>query len=81
MRAFLTLNHIPYEWLDRDREPERVRLLGPANDTAAFAVVDNAVWVREPLTARKMAEALGISTKPKDPSYDVVIVGGGPAAV
>jgi thioredoxin reductase (NADPH) len=45
VRAFLALNRIPYEWVDADREPERVPVLVPPNFTGAFAVLDTSVFV------------------------------------
>ena len=81
VRSFLALNHIPYEWVDPDREPERVPSDGVATSKGAFVVVDNAVFLGEPLTVRKVAEALGIRTSPSKTAYDVVVVGGGPAGL
>jgi thioredoxin reductase (NADPH) len=81
VRSFLALNRIPYEWIDGEREPERVPLYAPAGFQGAFVVVDKSVFVGEPLTVRKVAEALGIRTNPSRPAYDVVVVGGGPAGL
>jgi thioredoxin reductase (NADPH) len=39
------------------------------------------VIVNRPLTARKVAEALGIHTNPRKKDYDVVVIGGGPAGL
>jgi thioredoxin reductase (NADPH) len=79
IRAFLSLNRILYEWVDRERNPERIPAQVPA--TGACVVVDNSVLVELPLTVRKVAEALGISTMPARKDYDVVVVGGGPAGL
>jgi thioredoxin reductase (NADPH) len=81
IRTFLSSNRIPYEWVDREREPGRVpscmshELSGPA------VVVDRAYCVGQPPTVRKVAEALGIRTAPAREKYDVVVVGGGPAGL
>jgi thioredoxin reductase (NADPH) len=82
IRAFLSLNRIPYEWVDRERSPDRVPV-GPLADNSgnAFVLVDNSVLVEAPLTVRKVAEALGIRTTPERDKYDVVVVGGGPAGL
>jgi thioredoxin reductase (NADPH) len=81
VRAFLALNRIPYEWVDGEREPSRIPLSKPRNLIGPFVVVDNVSFVGSPLTVRKVAEALGISTKPNRAQYDVVVVGGGPAGL
>ena len=80
IRTFLSANRIPYEWVDRDRYPERVPA-GASDDPDCPAVsVDGQLFV-EPPTTREIAEALQLQTKPKRDSYDVVIVGAGPAGM
>ena len=80
IRTFLSMNRIPYEWVDRERTPELVSpcLLAP---TGAFVVVEGSFCVSAPPTVRKVAEALGYQIAPKRQSYDVVIVGGGPGGL
>lgn len=81
IRTFLTVNRIPYEWVDKEREPERVpqcmskELNGPA------VIVDRAFCVGQPPTVRKVAAALGYRTEPRADGYDVVVVGAGPAGL
>jgi thioredoxin reductase (NADPH) len=80
IRAFLSANRIPYEWIDRDRFPERVPP-GMVDDPACPAVtVDGKVFL-EPPTIRQVAEALELQTNPSRESYDVLIVGAGPAGM
>ena len=81
VRAFLALNRIPYEWVDGEREPDRIPSSKPIDFIGSFVVVDNVSFVGGPLTVRKLAEALGISTKPNRSEYDVVVIGGGPAGL
>ncbi len=81
VRGFLALNRIPYEWVDGEREPDRIPGSKPDGLVGAFVVVDNVSFVGGPLSVRKLAEALGISTKPSRPVYDVVVIGGGPAGL
>jgi thioredoxin reductase (NADPH) len=84
IRAFLSANRIPYEWVDQSREPERVPtcMIDRAGEPIASpsVVVDRSVCVESP-TVRKVAEALGINTAPKKHEYDVVVVGAGPAGL
>jgi thioredoxin reductase (NADPH) len=80
IRTFLSANRIPYEWVDRDRHPERVPP-GISNDPDCPAVtVDGRLFIRPP-TTREVAEALQLQTTPSRESYDVLIVGAGPAGM
>jgi thioredoxin reductase (NADPH) len=81
IRMFLSLNHIPYQWVDKQSDPDRVPLCVLYDPRGAFVLVDSSVLVIRPLTVRKVAEALGMSTKPTKKDYDVVVVGGGPAGL
>jgi len=81
IRTFLSMNRIPYEWLDRDNELDRIPSCMPADLVGPAVVVDRAFWVEQPPTVRKVAEALGIRTMPTKEKYDVVVVGGGPAGL
>jgi thioredoxin reductase (NADPH) len=81
IRTFLSMNRIPYEWVDRDRSPQ-LASANPACDVAGLSVVvDGSFCVSHPPTVRKVAEALGFQTAPHRQSYDVVIIGGGPAGL
>jgi len=81
IRTFLSMNRIPYEWLDRDNEFDRIPSCMPANLTGPAVVVDRAFWVEQPPTVRKVAEALGLRTRPTKQHYDVVVIGAGPAGL
>ncbi|HEY0757917.1 MAG TPA: FAD-dependent oxidoreductase [Acidisarcina sp.] len=78
IRDFLSQNHIAYRWSGHDEaaSPEIADNCGEP-----FVVVDQSKVVGCPLTVRKVAEALGIQTVPSKTTYDVVIVGGGPAGL
>ena len=80
IREFLSANRIPYEWVDRDRNPEQVPA-GVSDDPDCPAVtVDGQLFI-EPPTTREVADALQLQTKPNRDTYDVVIVGAGPAGM
>ncbi len=82
IRAFLTSNRIPYAWVDRDREPERIpACLKQKNTDGPAVVVDQEICLSDSPTVRDVAQALGYQTAPKTDGYDVVIVGAGPAGL
>jgi len=81
VRSFLSANRIQYEWVDRDREPDRVPSCTAMNHEGPSVVIDRAYCVPTPITVRKVAEGLGIRTAPRFDSYDVVIAGAGPAGM
>ncbi len=73
VRAFLAANRIPYEWQVGKSNPQ------PPTDVLDV-VVDGAARLRNP-SIRQLAEALRLQTEPKRSSYDVVIIGAGPAGM
>jgi thioredoxin reductase (NADPH) len=83
VKTFLARNHVPYRWLDLDRDDVAGRLqdvaqAGPA-DLPLVLIPD-----REPLrapTTLDLADALGLRTHADQPLYDLCIVGGGPAGL
>ncbi len=81
IRSFLSVNRIPYEWVDRDREPDRVPACMPPEMNGPAVVIDRERCVGQSPTVRMVAEALGFRTGPKEEHYDVVVVGAGPAGL
>ena len=83
VKMFLARNHIPYTWLDLERDAEARRLLELADvDTADLPLVllPEGEPLRSP-TSVELAEALGLRTRAQQPLYDLCIVGGGPAGL
>jgi thioredoxin reductase (NADPH) len=81
IRSFLSMNRVPYEWIDREREPERVPTCMPRNHEGPAVVVDGNHCMGQSPTVRALAEELGFQVQPKSDDYDVAIVGGGPAGL
>ena len=81
IRTFLSMNRIPYEWVDRDRSAHPAPTDQACEVAGLSVVVDGSFCVSHPPTVRKVAEALGFQTAPHRQSYDVVIIGGGPAGL
>ena len=83
VKTFLTRNHVPYRWLDVDRDDEGRRLLEVAQasvDDLPLVLVPDADPLRSPTTL-DLADALGLRTRADQPLYDLCIVGGGPAGL
>ena len=83
IKTFLTRNHVPYRWLDVDRDDEAVRLQTLADaqiDDLPLVLVPDGEVLRSPTTLA-LAGALGLRTRAEQPLYDLCIVGGGPAGL
>jgi thioredoxin reductase (NADPH) len=60
IRSFVSMNRIPYEWIDRDRSP-RLALTNPAcNVPGLSVVVDESFCFSHPITVRRLADGLGL---------------------
>ena len=83
LQAFLIRNQVPFSAIDIDSDPGATRLLTAANlDPAVLPAVlfaDGSNSVRP--TQGELATQLGLAGEPTRPSYDLVIVGGGPAGL
>jgi thioredoxin reductase (NADPH) len=80
IRAFLSANRIPYEWVDRDREPHRIPAGLPTDFGCPAVAIDGQLFTHPP-SVREIADALQIQTQPTRDRYDVVIAGAGPAGM
>jgi thioredoxin reductase (NADPH) len=80
LRSFLSSNRIPYEWVDREKQPERLPKLFPENMACPAVAIDGTLFDHTP-TVREVAQALQLQTEPNSDSYDVVIIGAGPAGM
>jgi thioredoxin reductase (NADPH) len=83
VKAFLANNHVPYVWLDveRDEEGARLRDLAQAKpEDLPLVLVPDGDTLRAPTTVA-VATALGLRTRAERDLYDLCIVGGGPAGL
>jgi len=83
VKDFLASNHVPYQWLDMDDEATvRDLLSGVAGGAFRQPLVffpDGTALVQP--TTRELAEKVGLQTRAKQPFYDLIVVGGGPAGL
>ena len=83
LKTFLARNHVPYRWLDVERDEAATELVGLAEatvDDLPLVLVPEGETLRAP-TTRMLADALGLRTTAEQPLYDLCIVGGGPAGL
>ena len=83
IKTFLARNHVPYRWLDLERDDEAERLREIAHAEASelpLVLVPDGETLRAPSTL-DLAGALGLRTSAEQPLYDLCIVGGGPAGL
>ena len=81
-RDFLARNGVPYRWLDVE-DPEAASLMAAArlgHDRLPVLVFDDGEALVQP-SESEIAARIGLRTEAELPFYDLVIVGGGPAAL
>jgi thioredoxin reductase (NADPH) len=83
VKDFLSSNQIPYQYVDLQNDaPTRALVEALPDGMARLPVVffpDGASLVQP--TPRDLAERLGMQTRAKQPFYDLVVVGAGPAGL
>ncbi len=82
LKTFLARNHVPYQWVDVEREEgERLAVLADTSpDDLPLVLLPGADALRSPTTLQ-VAEALGLRSRAEQPLYDLCIVGAGPAGL
>jgi thioredoxin reductase (NADPH) len=84
VKTFLAHNHVPYRWLDIERDEAVAAPLVEAAGVGAadlpLVLVPEAPPLRSP-SATELADTLGLHTRAEQPLYDLCIVGGGPAGL
>ncbi len=83
VKTFLARNHVPYAWLDVERDAAAQQLVDLARagpDDLPLVLVPDGETLRTP-TMIQLAAALGLRTTAEQPLYDLCIVGSGPAGL
>lgn len=83
IKEFLSLNQVPYQWLDIDEDEPMRELVKPlSSGLTKLPVVfftDGSTLVAP--SNRELAAKVGIQTKAQLPFYDLVVIGSGPAGL
>jgi thioredoxin reductase (NADPH) len=82
VRDFLARNSVPYRWYSVD-EPDACRLLEAAGAEATdipVLITPDGMVLKDP-GGQEIADAVGLSTRPAEKFYDLIVVGGGPAGL
>jgi len=83
VKDFLTRTQVPFKWLELERDPEAARLLaanGGDREHLPLVITDGGRALQAPSTT-EIATALGLSTTPSLPFYDLIVIGAGPAGL
>lgn len=83
VKDFLTRNQVPFKWLELDRDAEAERLLvaeGGDAEHLPLVITDSGQTLLGPSTV-EVAQALGLTSRPSLPFYDLIVIGGGPAGL
>ena len=83
VKDFLTRNQVPFTWFELERDAEAGRLLAANGGDAEhlpLVITGTGQTLQAPSTV-EVADALGISSTPSLPFYDLIVIGGGPAGL
>jgi thioredoxin reductase (NADPH) len=83
VKDYLTRSLVPFTWFDLAEDPQAMamaRELNLPNPAPTTVLLDDGRALYDPSIAQ-LAEALGLTEPATRPSYDLVIVGGGPAGL
>src|SRR5579859_1388397 len=83
VKDFLTRNQVPFKWFELERDAEAARLLAANGGDAEhlpLVITEMGRTLQAPSTV-EVADALGLSSTPSLPFYDLIVIGGGPAGL
>ncbi|WIX79181.1 FAD-dependent oxidoreductase [Amycolatopsis carbonis] len=82
VRDFLARNAVPYRWysVDEDEGGRILQAAGAVETDIPVVVTPDGTVLKQP-TGGEIAVAVGLSTRPAQEFYDLVVIGGGPAGL
>ncbi len=81
IKSFFSRSRVPFRWLDPEQDQDAgntLEQLGGGNH--AVVLLPDGTRLIDP-DVRELAARLGLDTEPDSRSYDVIVVGGGPAGI
>jgi thioredoxin reductase (NADPH) len=80
IKDFLALNHVPYRFMDIEREAKAAEMVGASGGTIPVVYFPDGTVLVDP-DRRMLAEHVGLKTEATSRFYDLIIIGGGPAGL
>lgn len=80
IKSFLAGNHVPYQWLDVETDPEAKNLLEGGEAKLPMVLFPDGEHLEAPDTSQ-VAQKVGLRTSADQQFYDLIIIGGGPAGL
>ena len=83
VRDFLVRNEIAYEWLELDTDPraeQAVATVPGGHPRLPLVLFPDGAYLEAP-DALELAAKIGLQTRASHPSYDLIIIGAGPAGL
>ena len=83
VKDFLASNLVPYQWLDLENDATVRELLSGASGGVTrdpIVLFPDGTMLVQP-SPRELAEKVGMQTRAKQPFYDLIVVGAGPAGL
>lgn len=83
VKEFLSLNRVPYQWMDVDRDPaarELVERLAGSPARLPVVLFSDGTHLMTP-TNLELAQKVGLRTEATQPFYDMIVIGAGPAGL
>jgi len=83
IKDFLTRNQVPFRWMDVEENPEGAKLAegsGVEHGDLPLVFFPDGSWASSPDNT-ELASRIGLKLEPRTSSYDLVVVGAGPAGL
>lgn len=80
IKDFLARNRVPYRFYDIEKDPDAKAIVEAAGAELPLVVLEDGTQLSKP-DIQSLSAAVGLQTEAKNPFYDLIIVGAGPAGL